>query len=503
MIPSGIGGKDAAAEHVDDPLAMTYRGVPNTSNAQSAHLATGSFMGGRAQPNGKLIEVMARVGASNSGLANRVRRLGSERGMDLRTDHITVQKWRAGAQPRSETAQLIAEVLSQMAGESIPLSDIGLDIGADEPAVSDALLYPAEVSESIGRLGILARRDLSGDPRFSQQPAVPDAWTQPMLLWMLARPDAEKGHSGNGQHVGMGDVAAVKQTTRMFLGLDFQFGGGHARSALAQYFANDVVPLLRGTYSAEVGTELYGAAAEVAELLGWTAYDLGRHGVAQRYLIQSLRLAQAAGDRTLAARVMASLSHQANYLGRFQIAAQLARAAQEGARGTASPAAMTMFLAMEARALAGAGDQRAVSRVLQEAESTFERCDPNSEPDWISYFDQAELAGEAAHCFRDLKIPARTHEFVSRAVELTDPAAYARTLAFVRLVQAAAHVHQKEPERAATIARDVVEQAGSLKSERYRRYIRDLMVDLEPHIGLGEVRELARIVRQRHPAAYN
>ena len=455
-------------------------------------------MGGQAQPNGKLIEAMARVGASNSGLANRVRRLGSEQGLDLRTDHITVQKWRGGAQPRPETARLIADVLSQISGESVTPADIGFADTSEMPGLNDALQYPADVTESISRLGAIARRDLAGDPRLTEQAVMPDAWTQPMLLWMLARPEVSRGHSG-GQHVGLGDVEAVRQTTRMFLGLDFRYGGGHARSALAQYFAQDVMPLLNGSYVADVGTQLYSAAAEVAELLGWTAYDLGRHGLAQRYLVQSLRLAQAANDRTLAARVMASLSHQANYLGRYQIAAQLARAAQEGARMTASPAAMTMFLAMEARALAGAGDQRAVSNLLHEAEVTFERCDVTSEPEWIRYFDHAELAGEAAHCFRDLRIPLRTHEFVSRAVELTDPA-YARTLAFVRLVQAAAHVHQGEPERAAAIAADVVEQAGPLKSERYLRYLRDLLADLESHGSLAEVDKFVQLVRQRHPA---
>jgi hypothetical protein len=455
-------------------------------------------MGTESQPNGKLIAVMTRVGASNSGLAKRVRLLGNERGLDLKTDHITVQKWLRGSQPRRDTAQIVADVLSHMAGERVTLADIGLDLGAEAPDLSQALEYPEDVADSISRLGVLARRDLSGDPRFIEQPAVPDAWTQPMLLWMLARPDSGVSHNGGGQRVGMADVDAVCQTTRMFLGLDFRYGGGHARSALAQYFAQDVVPLLNGSYTAEVGKCLYQAAAEVAELLGWTAYDLGRHGVAQRYLIQSLRLAQAADDRTLAARVMASLSHQANYLGRFQIAAQLARAAQEGARSTATPAALSMFLAMEARALAGAGDQKAVSAVLREAELAFERSDATSEPAWISYFDEAELAGEAAHCFRDLRIPAQTHEFVSRAVELTDPA-YARTLAFVCLVQAAAYVHQNEPERAAVIATDVVEQAGPLKSRRYLRYVRDLLNDLAPHSGVTEVQTFTRLVRQRHP----
>ena len=55
--------------------------------------------------------------------------------------------------------------------------------------------------------------------------------------------------------------------------MDFQFGGGHARAALAQYFANDVCPLLDGRFADHVGRQLFSAASQVAELLGWTAYD--------------------------------------------------------------------------------------------------------------------------------------------------------------------------------------------------------------------------------------
>jgi hypothetical protein len=58
----------------------------------------------------------------------------------------------------------------------------------------------------------------------------------------------------------------------------------------------------------------------------------------------------------LGARLMSSLSHQANYLGQFQDALQLARAAQSAAAGRATPTVLSMFLAMEARALASLGD---------------------------------------------------------------------------------------------------------------------------------------------------
>lgn len=143
-------------------------------------------------------------------------------------------------------------------------------------------------------------------------------------------------------------------------------------------------------------------------------------------------------------RLLSNMSHQATYLGNFDLAVQLARAAQEGSRNATSATTMAMFLAMEARAHAGNGEDGACSRALREAERYFEKSDSADDPLWIRYFDAAELAGEGAHCFRDLRSPKTTHEFVTRAIELTDPV-YVRTLAFVRLVHAASYVQQREP----------------------------------------------------------
>ena len=62
------------------------------------------------------------------------------------------------------------------------------------------------------------------------------------------------------------------------------------------------MPLLRARHPDRVSGELFSAAAEVAEMLGFSAYDAGRHGAAQRYFAQGLRLAGEAGDPVLGAR---------------------------------------------------------------------------------------------------------------------------------------------------------------------------------------------------------
>ena len=232
--------------------------------------------------------------------------------------------------------------------------------------------------------------------------------------------------------------------------------------------------------------------------MGWTAYDIGRHGLAQRYLIQGLRLAQAADDRMMGGRLLSNMSHQATYLGNFGQAVQLARAAQEGSKGAASATTMAMFLAMEARGHAGDGDDAACSRALREAEKLFARRNVADDPEWISYFDAAELAGEGAHCFRDLRNPRTTQEFITGAVELCDPS-FVRTLAFVRLVHAASFVQQREPGQAVAVATEAIGLAGSLKSKRYLRYIRDLCTDLESYAGEEDVRAFKCLVAEKYP----
>ena len=103
---------------------------------------------------------------------------------------------------------------------------------------------------------------------------------------------ARHGRRVAGRQVGQTDVEAIREVTQTFLRLDNLFGGGRARPTVVRYLHDEVTPLLRsGNYSDAVGRELFAAAAELTRLAGWMAYDLEQHGLAQRYLIQALRLA--------------------------------------------------------------------------------------------------------------------------------------------------------------------------------------------------------------------
>ncbi|MGO4760195.1 transcriptional regulator, partial [Streptomyces sp. 2MCAF27] len=185
------------------------------------------------------------------------------------------------------------------------------------------------------------------------------ALVEPSRDWLITGADSQVARTA-GAKVGRSDVAAVRATTDALIELDHRYGSGHVRPVVVHYLNSVVSGLLAGSYRESVGRELFAAVARLTELAGYMAVDTGQSGLAQRYYIQALRLAQAAGDRGYGGYVLAaSMSHLAAQLGNPREIAQLAKAAQEGARGQVPPRAESLFLAAEARGHALLGDGRA------------------------------------------------------------------------------------------------------------------------------------------------
>ncbi|WP_260462992.1 sporulation protein [Streptomyces sp. TRM72054] len=383
----------------------------------------------------------------------------------------------AGIQP--QTASITADVLSAKLGRRITPGDLGF-FDHSKQAAPQPVGYPSTVPDVLSMLEGLADERAVEAPH-SDQLIIPDGdLSSAVLSWMIARPDGIQGDRPARQRVGMRDVRAIRDAASMFMQLDFKYGGGHGHKALRHYFRHEVLPLLDVSYSEKVGTALFSAAAEVSQLLAWTAYDTGNHRLAHRYLTSTLRLSQVIDDRMFGARILGNLSHQANYLGNHAQAIQLARAAVEGAKGRATPRAMANYSAMEARALSNAGDGIAAARAMKEAERHFERADTCEDPAWLGYFDEAELMGELCHCFRDLKMRREAVEQAQRAVDSTDPK-YARTLGFCRMVLAQSQLLNGELEAAVTTASLAVDGGDSLQSTRFQRYVTDFQNEVSVH----------------------
>lgn len=444
------------------------------------------------EPNHRLAALMAEAGVSNKGLARRVRDVAQRHGADVRTSHVAVQRWLQGGGIQPQTAAFVAEALSEKLPRKPTLADLGfLEAPPEMPAPGTG--YDAALSGALEMLDGIAQ--LSPEDGEVSTLLLPESEVNSAVFtWLVSRPDDLVSNATATRRVGTRDVAAMRTVSDMFTKLDFLYGGGHGHTTLRHYFQREVIPLLKGSFSPTVGKALFGAAAETLQVLGWTAYDCGHHDIANRYLLSTLRLAQAADDRMLGACVLANLSHQANYLGMAPRAMQLARASVEGGKGGSTPRGMALFLAHEARALSTAQDHKGAARAMNEAEKFFERADSADDPEWISYMDEAELVGEFCHCFRDLKRGPEAVRFAERAVALTD-SKYARTLGFVRMVLAQSQLLNGEPEEAATTATQAVEAAGALQSARFIRYVETFQREISPYEGSPAVQQFNERVR--------
>ncbi|MFJ6460822.1 regulator [Streptomyces sp. NPDC091387] len=303
-----------------------------------------------------------------------------------------------------------------------------------------------------------------------------------------AVPRQRQTDRGSGQRVGSGDVAALRSVADLFRTLDHAYGGGHARQALVRYLEHETEPMLRGTYSEATGRRLFAAAADLTRLAGWTSYDIAAHGLAQRYFVQSLRLAQAAGDRAYGSYVLITMSRQAVYLGHGREAVQLARVAQQGIGSAAPNAALALLHAVEARGHGVLGEAKACLASLARAERALEIARNGDDvPHWARCFDEAQLADEFGHCHRDLQQYRAAAQHAERSLQLRAPA-YARSRLFCRVVLASARLGLGELEQACRLGAEAAQQAAEMRSVRATEYVRDFERRLEPFRDAAPVR---------------
>ncbi|MGW2930320.1 regulator [Streptomyces sp. NPDC001156] len=459
-------------------------------------------------PNRQLAALIAEAGFSNAGLARRVDQLGLEHGLDLRYDKTSVTRWLRGQQPRGTTPALIAEVFTRRLGRRLTAQDLGLDACAP---VYAGLEFAATPEEAIDIVSGLWRKDSGSHAELRKIAFTPAGLVVPSRDWLIGRADDKVGRGeaapripaqgrpavprqrsqserGPGQKVSGGDIAALRSVGELFRALDHAYGGGHARQALVRYLEHEAEPMLRGVYGEQTGRRLFAAAADLTRLAGWTSYDIGAHGLAQRYFVQALRLAQAAGDRLYGAYVLITMSRQAVYLGHGREAVQLARVAQQGVGTTAPPAVQALLHAVEARGHGVLGEVRACTASLVRAERALEAARPGDEaPHWARFFDEAQLADEFGHCHRDLQQYRAAVQHAERSLQLRAPG-YARSRLFCRVVLASARLGLGELDQACLLGAEAAAQASEMRSVRATEYVRDFERRLEPYKDATPVR---------------
>ncbi|WP_159930729.1 MULTISPECIES: hypothetical protein [Nocardia] len=145
--------------------------------------------------------------------------------------------------------------------------------------------------------------------------------------------------------VGMPEVRAVQGITDAFLRLDEVKGGGIGRTAVAEFLSTDVASLLRSRFTdSKVRSAAFSAAAELAYLAGFKAHDAGADGIAQRYYLSALRLAEESGVPGQDGFYFRILGLHATDVRQPQHAAELAERGVAAARDKVCPDTMSLFL---------------------------------------------------------------------------------------------------------------------------------------------------------------
>ncbi|WP_231873160.1 MULTISPECIES: tetratricopeptide repeat protein [Kitasatospora] len=195
-----------------------------------------------------------------------------------------------------------------------------------------------------------------------------------------------RAQSESAVKVGRGEVAAVRTMIKSLGDAAAEIGGGHARSTAVHYLTTSVSKWLSGSWTEEVGRDLYGATSQLVHLIGWMAQDEGDHGFAQRYYAHAFRLAAEAGDAELSATALRGLAVQAIDLGYRAAAVQIAEECVDQAKRLDDPKALAYYETTLADAAAQDDDRKTATQMLSASQAHIERASTEAGDSWASHF---------------------------------------------------------------------------------------------------------------------
>lgn len=396
----------------------------------------------------------------------------------LNVDRKTVQRWvTEGRTPYPKHRRGVVALVGVPETELWP--DALARLEPTQPLAKLGLEYDPSIPDTLDVVDKLGHADMERRAFLRSAIFAVGASAAPSRDWLLATIEEA---STPTRRVSSDQVDAIRRTFGIFQELDVTRGGGHARQRLVDYMTTTVTPLLRSNDpTTDTGRALYEAGAEQLYLVGWMAFDDGEHSLAQRYLIQALRLAHEVASPELGAHVLAGLSDQANLTGHPDHALQLARAGRVGLQRGHSPACLADLWALQARAEAVLGDARAAAHSVNESERAAENIDPAEEAEWARFIPGAYLNGEYGHAFRDLGLPDETARFATLSAEGAQQQQRARRGALAQATLARAALERHDLDAAAAAGSEAVRLAATVQSSRCVDAVGDLRGRLHGH----------------------
>ncbi|MER6176515.1 XRE family transcriptional regulator [Streptosporangium sp. NPDC001681] len=303
----------------------------------------------------------------------------------------------------------------------------------------------------------------------------------PVQRW-LAKTSEELPATSQAGRIGVDELARLETTADVFRTWGDSQGGGLARKAVIGQL-NEVADLLRDSHPRDITVRLFHVMAKLAKIAATMSWDCGMQTAAQKYYILALQAAKPAKDWTFGASVLASMARQLLYLDRPQDALELVRLALDGVQAAGTHRVRAMLHTREAWAYAALGRPEAFRRATDKAEDAFgEIRTSDLDPEWITYFDAAELAGVTGG--RYLEMSRRNGQYaavavthIGRALELRRRTSM-RSLALDQVGLAQAHLRNGDLDEAVTVGSAAADTAGQVQSDRVRVQLRELHAEI-------------------------
>ncbi|WP_329580216.1 tetratricopeptide repeat protein [Kitasatospora sp. NBC_01250] len=286
--------------------------------------------------------------------------------------------------------------------------------------------------------------------------------------------------------VGGADVQIVEEAVREIRLADDVRGGDTLFERAGQSLRQAYVLLNEGDYTLATERRLQSTAGELAISVGWLAHDSQRLADARSFYAEALATARMANDSALEAHVFCNSAFLARDAGRPREALRAAQAGQSAARHLDSERLLSLLVMREAGGWALLRDRSACERALARAYTLFERGESESDPEWMSFYGEAEIAGLEAQCWSALGEWDLASERAGLAIALQEPH-FVRNRALYTAELAHDRLGRGDLAGAAGHGSAAVALLGDVRSARIRGMLADTAERLRPFRGVREV----------------
>ncbi|GAA2234052.1 hypothetical protein [Streptomyces nogalater] len=279
---------------------------------------------------------------------------------------------------------------------------------------------------------------------------------------------------------GLPEAMALEEAVRRIRLLDDRHGAdGLYRRAAAPLRAAYAL-LDAGATRQTTADRLHAGAGELAISVGWLAHDSGRFDDARSHYAEALATARMTGDAGLEAHAFCNTAFLARDAGRPREAVRAAQAAQRAARPLGSARLLSLLALREAGGWAGLADRTGCERALARAQALFERGRADADPEWMSFYGEAELAGLEAQCWSALGDWRRASRQARRAAQAQDPH-FTRNIALYTAELADDLAREGRPDEAAQAGLRVLALLDQVQSSRIQQMLAGTARVLLPH----------------------